>query len=510
MRLLGESFTAARMATLLVSLVCVYLFHRILLLVGLTLQTATVTTLALALSPIYLALSLNYMTDLYGLFGLILALYCCLHALRARTQMRAITWILFAVGTNAIAGTARQTAWLGVLVMVPTTLWLMRRSHRLLVWGVIAELGALAFIMGAVHWLSHQPYAVPESLLPRRHAPEPLVHVVLQFFRATVTLGLLLLPMTLGFVVVVWRRELYRQKRSWIAVSLAAAVAWLLERSRAIGKWTPPFTRDSWTPRGMFDLQVAVMGQRPTVVGPHTQLILLLLTAIGVAAVLMLLVQPDLAISHTVPPTRDILVWRDLLALVGLPLLSYCALLVPRGATATIFDRYMLVPQALLLIPLARLYESQSWAGRLPRVTVVIVGLVGVWSVAAAHDVFALYRGLLAATNEVRAAGVPRSAITSTWEYNRWTQLEKQGYTLSLNERLPDGTIFGGQLRHPPLVQCPDYDFYDDASPPALYRLSFVLRPCMVRTAFAPVVYHTWLPPRTTSIYIVRYPPDAR
>jgi 4-amino-4-deoxy-L-arabinose transferase-like glycosyltransferase len=125
-KLFGYSFTTVRMSALFVSLTLVFILQRSLVRAGITERNATLATLTLALTPLYLMLSVTYMTDIFGLFAIVVCLYCCLRALQSATPRATLLWILFAVAANAIFGTARQIAWLGVLVMVPSTLWLLR------------------------------------------------------------------------------------------------------------------------------------------------------------------------------------------------------------------------------------------------------------------------------------------------------------------------------------------------------------------------------------------------
>ena len=51
-------------------------------------RNATIATLALVLSPLYLMLSVTYMSDIFGLFAFVLCLYGCLAPCRAPTDRR--------------------------------------------------------------------------------------------------------------------------------------------------------------------------------------------------------------------------------------------------------------------------------------------------------------------------------------------------------------------------------------------------------------------------------------
>ena len=53
-------------------------------------------------------------------------------------------WLASATMFNIAAGTARQIAWLGALVMVPSTVWLLRKRRCMKATGVV--LWGLSFI----------------------------------------------------------------------------------------------------------------------------------------------------------------------------------------------------------------------------------------------------------------------------------------------------------------------------------------------------------------------------
>jgi hypothetical protein len=131
-KLFGFSFTAVRMSTVLVSVALAFVLQRTLVAAGITERNASIGTLALVLSPFYLILSVTFMSDITGLFGIVICVYGCLRALQASSDRATIGWIAFAVLTNAIFGSSRQISWLGILVMVPSTLWLRRSRRRVL------------------------------------------------------------------------------------------------------------------------------------------------------------------------------------------------------------------------------------------------------------------------------------------------------------------------------------------------------------------------------------------
>jgi hypothetical protein len=163
-RLFGFSFTIVRSCTLIVAAAVAFLLQRTLVHANISERNATIGTLALVLSPLYLILSVTYMTDMFGLFAIVLCLYGCMRALQATTDRTAIAWLCFAVVANAICGTARQIAWLGILVMVPSTLWLLRTRRRVFLPGAAATIAAALFIFACMHWFKQQPYTLPDDL----------------------------------------------------------------------------------------------------------------------------------------------------------------------------------------------------------------------------------------------------------------------------------------------------------------------------------------------------------
>ena len=121
----GFSFTIVRSSTLLIAMSLAFLLQRALVRARISERNATLGTLAFVLSPLYLMLSVTFMSDITGLFAIVVCLYGCLRALQASTQRSVILWLFFAVTANVVFGTSRQIAWLGTLVMVPSTLWLL-------------------------------------------------------------------------------------------------------------------------------------------------------------------------------------------------------------------------------------------------------------------------------------------------------------------------------------------------------------------------------------------------
>ena len=168
-------------------------------LAGVNERNATLATMAFILSPLYLPLAFTFMTDVPGFFCIVLCLYMCLRALEAKSQNSAVAWIVLAALLDAVGGTVRQIAWLGVLVMVPSTLWLLRRDRRVLATGAMSCIAGAGIVFAAMRWFARQPFSIPLSLTPQ------VFNLLLVKFLGSVAivaggcLSMLLIPVLLMF-----------------------------------------------------------------------------------------------------------------------------------------------------------------------------------------------------------------------------------------------------------------------------------------------------------------------
>ncbi len=128
-KLFGFSFTIARASTVIIATLTIALCQRLFVRFGASEWNATIGSLTLALSPLYLPLASMFMTDIPGFFAIVVCLYGCVNAVEAETDRATLGWLIFAALSNSVLGTVRQTGWLGALVIVPSACWLMRRRR---------------------------------------------------------------------------------------------------------------------------------------------------------------------------------------------------------------------------------------------------------------------------------------------------------------------------------------------------------------------------------------------
>jgi hypothetical protein len=149
---------------------------------------------------LFLPLAASYMTDVAGLFCILVCLYLCQRAVSARTDLRSILWLILGASSNVVGGTVRQIAWLGAIIMVPSTAWLLRKRRGVPVVAPVLWLASVAAILAFLRWFHHQPYALDEKIYQGPIGILMLGHMVVEVFKAFLCLSLLTLPILIAWV----------------------------------------------------------------------------------------------------------------------------------------------------------------------------------------------------------------------------------------------------------------------------------------------------------------------
>ncbi len=500
-KLFGFSFTAVRMSTLFVSLALVFCLQRTFVRAGINERNATLATLALALSPLYLLLSVTYMTDIFGLFAIVLCLYGCLRALQSATPNATILWLCFAVATNSLFGTARQIAWLGVLVMVPSTLWLLRAQRRILIAGSAVTLAGALFIFACLQWLKHQPYSIPEHILPETF---PIARTLWTLVHFSLELPFILLPI-LGLF-------LFRIRKSGpraILIISALTFGYLFlcfYPSHLRGQFVLEPTANDWMNTRAAFLFIQLRGVPPLFMPVWIQVLLTIASLGGALGLIAELIRRNPTPNAT--SSSEPISWAQLGRLLVPFTLAYSLLLIPRATTLSLSDRYFLGLVVVAMLCLTR-YFQDTVQPQLPLVTVLLIGLMAFYGVAATHNLFAFYRARVALADELHAAGVPDTSIDSGWEYNLNVELH---YATHIND--PHIVVPAHSYVPPPpppdtVDICSTSEFWREYTPHIhpVYGVSFDPNACYGPAPFAPVHYSRW-PFRTPgTLYVVRYTP---
>ena len=510
-KLFGASFTAVRMSTSMVAVLAAFVLQRTLVLAGVNERSATLGTLALVLSPLYLMLSVTYMSDIFGLFAVVTCLYGCLRALQALSDRAAIFWLCFAVATNAIFGTARQIAWLGILVMVPSVLWLLRGRRRVLSAGSAATLTGALFILACMHWLSRQPYFVPSPLFGHSAT---LARAFGQLCNLLLDVPFLLLPVSALFLP-----ELFvAPRRSRVTVSLSAVllayilIAVVTRHHHPLLLLEPTSGNDGgWVGvKGVY--QGMVIRGLPFFLHVGSQTLLTIASLGGLLGFFAVALMTR-ATASAPGPSRvapESVSWTQLGALFLPFTLAYALLLLSAafgGATVNLYDRYALDLLPLFLLWSVRFYQERVRT-QLPAVAMVLILLMAVYATAATHNTFAIYRARVTLAEELKAQGVPSTSVDNGWEYNLGVELRRSGHINEPRIRVPAGAYVSASP--PPAGSCSTY--LGDRTPHVhpVYGISFDPNACYGQAPFAPVHYSRWLAKSPGTLYVVRYLPPPK
>jgi hypothetical protein len=504
-KLFGTSFLSTRASTFLIALFITYLTHRVLVRTGVSSINAAVGTLALVLSPLFLPLSLSFMSDVDGLFCIVLCLYACLRALQAEKDRGTIAWLAFAALSNAVGGTVRQIAWLGVLVMFPCTVWLLRRRRGVVPTGLILYVVSVIFIFLSLSWFHHQPYSVPYPLVPADFDRTHIVHLFGQYFRAFFSLAMFLMPVLIAFLPKVSLKQ-----RSSRIILLGGSLACILggiylHHRHSLMIALAPNEGTCVTEYGVVN-STGLKGEAPVLLTPDVRLVLTAAICLVILGFIAFLYSSQ---NRSVPPepTGEILPWRSFLILVVPFTVAYLVLLIPGALSVRIDDRYLLT-LVLLEILVGLRYYQDSVRSNVPIVSVAMLFVFSGYSVAATHDAFSMYRARQEAFVELRNAGVKADAIDSgLFDHNGMTQIEETGHLNDARIKVPADFR---PVRSPdfPADCTPEFTWLTPVILPG-YALSYDPAACGGLSNFASVTYNNWLGVHIVHIYIVKSRKDG-
>lgn len=495
-KLFGFSFTAVRLSTLPLAMASVYLFHASLLRFGITARNAIVGALTLGLSPLFLPLAASYMTDVAGLFCVLVCLYLCQRALAAQSDRTTVLWLAGAALTNLAGGTVRQIAWLGTLVMVPTAAWLLRKRRgvipvALLLW-IVSVIGVLA----CIRWFERQPYALPEKIIQGPVTGAMFGHMLAELLKTFLYLALVTFPILIAWIPV--QRSLSRSAKTRLACILIAlaAASILFVYKGSLEHRVMPWLGHVIGTLSIFSSTGEMLGSRPVTLTPSMRVALsLLVIAAALTLVEQLLTKPWRRESPGAVPLKEAL------RMLGPFAISYVAFLLPRALYSFIYDRYLLGLMPIAIILLLLFY--QRWVGvRLPAITIATLMLFALYATAGTHDWFALNRARAAAVAQIHSSGVPTTSIQGGFDYDGWTQIEAAGF---INDPRIINPPHAYQPNLEPLKlqsQCRlDFARYTPAIHPR-YFVVFSIMPCLRISGYQSITYNTWLPPFHRTIFI--------
>jgi hypothetical protein len=517
-RIFGDSFFAARLSTLPLVVGCIALFQICAVRFRILPRNAFIGGLTLGLSPAFMPLAASYMTDIGGVFALLVCLFMCQRAVLSKTNRGTIYWLFLAATTNVIGGTARQIIWIGALAMVPGTAWFLRRRRGVLIAAAVALIVSMLSIWLLRHWFNYQPYAVPEHARFALNA-SALLSYCTQLLRIGLCLCMLLLP-----VLIAWLPGVVRLRgRPLIlfvtAIAVASAAFSYQVHAHHTRYWLMPWLQNIVSTQGIWSSQVTpeplgwgeMAGVAPVTLGVFARACISVVVALTAAAFavqvdwrgLLSAIKNDYdsgprgrsAEAGFLEPAA--MVWTIFPTLV-----AYFILLAPRAVRAMIFDRYLVPLMPFLLIIILHLYQRRI-APRLPTISIVVLLIFALYAEAGLHDWFALFRADEAAIQRLHDDGVPRSDIHGTWESDSEYQIETQGHMNDDSFYVPAHSFRPREPQKVP-VDCMDPLFVRTPAINARYIVAYSPLPCFQDSRLPPITYHAWLPPFTRKLYILR------
>lgn len=501
-KIFGFSFTTAYASVLLVALATAFLLQRTFVLLGLRETNATFATLTLVLSPLFIPLSFSFMSDIPGLFAIVVCLYLCLRAVQSPLPSKTAAWLIAASISSALLGTVRQTSWLGLFVMVPSAWWLVRQRRPPTIGLAVIWFLCVDFVFGCLYWFSKQMYSTVESLNQAHTDQGHLINAAVLATCVLLEAAFFLVPILVAFIF-----PFVKQNKRLLYLSLAGVVIFcsyflIHPQSYWLGVLLAPALNSPGnyvTSRGI--LELPDIGIRPVVLEPGVRVIITVICYFAAFAFsVVLFTRKRRAPSAPAEDQPSPLSTRQVLLLLGPFTLAYCTFLSFRIFSDVIFDRYLLPLFMVLAVVAMRFYQDRV-DPRLPRTCYAVLFLFAAYGVAATHDEFVADRARLAAIKQFRAAGLPRTAFYGGFPYDGWTQIDARGYVDSDGIRTPSGISHYTRARAK-FMPCGYFHakYYSAIRPQ--YLLSYDNFTCgEPQDRFAPVTYRLWLPPFSATIY---------
>lgn len=517
----GFSFTLMRLSLLPFLAGCAVLLYLLLRRGGVAAAAAILGTLTVLVSPILLPVAASFMTDVTGLFFILLTIYATIRA--AETQEKATGglagWVIAAVVAGYLGGTIRQVIWAAPLVPL-SYLAFRRRDGRWLI--ILVTVGMLVLAAATQLWYQKQPYSISEDLRAG------LVHIVKMptnwvplMTKQTLTLFLFLLPV-LAVVLPKWWRDFAGRQAVRISVVIGALVITLLMQWR---NDLAPWIGNIVTSRGIVGENPTMLGELPVTLPAPVRLVLTFLSLLfaGLAAARATLgVRAFLAenAGETLQRRAFLLYerWLTLPLTVQYMVLftvPYTFMLMPRAALGYAFDRYV-IP----VLPLVALLCLRGLP-RLESRTELRASLIPGWAAFAVYALYSIatthnYAATVAAEqrmiDQLTSSGVARREIHAGFEHDSWHELETRGFYNSPQYSIPVGAyIKPGPDTYPKVFEKQPYRFWWEHAPSLSYRYFVVLSPVkgLQDTAFPPVEYQMWLPPFTRTTHVQQLPEGA-
>jgi hypothetical protein len=493
-RLFGFSFTCARLSTIPLALGAVGLCYLLVRRAGLGTQTAVFVTLLLGLSPLFLPVAVSFMTDVPGLFFMFASLYSLTRAEEESThEGSGYGWLALGVITGFMGGTGRQVVWFVPLLVLPYLAWV--RRHQ--IWFATSSLAAWVLVVGGVAgimaWFNRQLYAIPQPSVFSEL--KKAIRTPLWELNTTARLLLMLLLMCLPAALPLVFRASVDAWRGGLARKIIVAMLLLGVLGAVV--FHPSLASIPWLASTLNWEGIngsAPLPGRPIVLTRPIRAVV----ALGVYVVGCILAGDLTTIRGLARRTLRAFFYPSssqfTLAAMSLISVVYLVMMVLRETDYDVFDRYLLpvLPWAATVLLLC--CGSDERAGRMLKRAMPLawgaLAVLGLYAILSTQDFWALARARVTATKRLEAAGVPRTAIDASFEYNAWTELMVSG---RMNSRW---------VLNPPGAYRADLSQTPSVLP--VYSLKYEAKPQTAGMEFGSVPYFSFLPPFHKRISIDR------
>jgi hypothetical protein len=247
-----------------------------------------------------------------------------------------------------------------------------------------------------------------------------------------------------------------------------------------------------------------LQGSAPIFLPPLLQVLLTLFSFAGLVGLWTLISRPpSTALPADIPP---VISWRDVRVLIVPYSIAYTFLISQLGTTLLFHDRYLLGLLVIAIPCLVRYYQEHASPG-IALASVVFVIFLAIYATVADHQMFAFYRARVILASELRAAGIPDTAVDNGWEYNFGVELQNASHINTPGIEVP-----ANAYQHPsqaPPEGCPfnEWDYTPHIHP--AYSISFDPNACYGPAPFAPVHYSRWPYTKAGTLYVVRSKPSS-
>jgi len=491
----GFSFTLVRASTLPFVVGCSVLLYYLLLAARLRRRFAVFGTVTFMLSPLMVPLEASFLTDLPGLFFLLLCLLSYQRLIDADARSKYLIWSTVLFMSGLAGGTIRQIIWIVPFLMFP--LLARERQRRT---GLLWILWITGFICAAAlaYWFHFQPYVAtlpglnPLAVSALRSRLWPIVPalVFLNVTTLTIEVMALMFPLlVLGLPLKNTRLPRNLLVFAWVSFGLVVVLSAMLSQLRPMQL----FTGNVLSKWGL--LPADIPGPKPVVLPYFVQLI------IGLCAAWLSMIL-GVTFFRKLSGARSLVrsIPSSFIGPYILFSILYLGALTPLSLTWNVFDRYMVPVLPLITILVLKTVQNAGIRDLSIAATVSMCVMI-TFGVFTTHDYFARSRARLDAVTRVMAAGTSRDQISGGFEFDGWTELLAAGHANDPGITNPPGSYISMTNRTYPT---PDPFWFWPYAPSV--NPEFVLSLSPVRglrdSAFAPVSYRTWMPPFSGSILI--------